>query len=104
MATQRWSQRVTQRSNALDLDQGVFTRSDPRSIARSLKRSADRCRRHKSDPYRSAMSMLTFYLNRAGKTLSAAQRRRLESAKDELRRLYGKQPTRSAAHAHGSRI
>ena len=92
MAKKRWSQRVTQRSNALDLDPGVFTRSDPRSIARSLKRSAERSRRRKADPYRSAMSMLTFYVNRAGKSLSAAQRRRLEAAKDELRKLYHRPP------------
>jgi hypothetical protein len=90
MAKTRWSQRVTQRSNALDLDPGVFTRTDPRSIARSLKRSAERSRRRKADPFRSAMSMLTFYINRAGKSLSAAQRKRLEAAKDELRRLYGR--------------
>src|ERR671925_286027 len=88
----RWSRRVTQTSNALDLDSGVFSRDDPRSIARSLKRSADRSRRRKSDPFRSAMSMLTFYINRAGKTLSATQRRRLEAAKDELRRLYKRPP------------
>jgi uncharacterized protein DUF3175 len=86
----RWSQRVTRESNALDLDSGVFTRTDPSSIARSLKRSAERSRRRKSEPYRSAMSMLTFYINRAGKSLSATQRRRLEKAKDELRRLYGR--------------
>jgi hypothetical protein len=97
MPKKRWSQRVTERSNALDLDPGVFTRSDPASIARSLKRSADRSRRRKSDPYRSAMSMLTFYMNRAGKTLSAAQRRRLEAAKDELRRLYRRPARRTAA-------
>lgn len=97
MATKkRWSQRVTERSDALDLDRGVFTRTDPRSIARSLKRSADRSRRRKSDPYRSAMSMLTFYVNRAGKSLSATQRRRLDRAKDELRKLY-KRPVRGAA-------
>jgi Protein of unknown function (DUF3175) len=96
MPTRRWSQRVTERSDALDLDQGVFTRSDPRSIARSLKRSADRSRRRKADPFRSAMSMLTFYINRAGKSLSATQRRRLEAAKDELRRLY-RRPPRSRA-------
>lgn len=94
MARKRWSQRVTERSNVLDLDPGVFTRTDPSSIARSLKRSADRSRRRKADPYRSAMSMLTFYINRAGKTLSATQRRRLEAAKDELRRLY-RRPSRS---------
>jgi len=90
MTKARWSQRVTQRSNALDLDPGVFTRSDPRSIARALKRSAERSRRRKADPFRSAMSMLTFYINRAGKSLPAAQRKRLEAAKDELRRLYGR--------------
>ena len=94
MARKRWSQRVTERSNALDLDPGVFTRSDPRGIARSLKRSADRSRRRKVDPYRSAMSMLTFYINRAGKTLSQTRRRRLEAAKDELRDLYGR-PSRT---------
>lgn len=86
----RWSQRVTQTSNALDLDQGVFSKSDARSIARSLKRSADRSKRRKSDPFRSAMSMLTFYINRAGKQLSKARRKRLEAAKEELRDLYGK--------------
>src|SRR5436853_3048494 len=86
----RWSQRVTQTSNALDLDQGVFSKDDPRSIARSLKRSADRSTRRKSDPFRSAMSMLTFYINRAGKQLSKARRKRLEAAKEELRDLYGK--------------
>jgi hypothetical protein len=92
MAKKRWSQRVTKSSNALDLDPGVFTRADPRSIARSLKRSAERSRRRKTDPFRSAMSMITFYINRAGKSLSAAQRRRLEAAKDELRRLYRRPP------------
>lgn len=84
----RWSQRVTQRSNALDLEQGVFTQRDPKRIARSLKRSAERSRRRKSDPYRSAMSMISFYVNRAGRQLSVAQRKRLDAAKDELRRLY----------------
>src|SRR3989442_2925050 len=92
----RWSQRVTQTSNALDLDQGVFSKDDPRSIARSLRRSADRSRRRKSDPFRSAMSMLTFYINRAGKQLSGSRRKRLEAAKEELRDLYGK-PRRKAA-------
>src|SRR6185503_16983711 len=84
----RWSLRVTETSNALDLDPGVFSRTDPRSIARSLKRSAERSRRRKSDPFRSAMSMLTFYINRAGKNLSKARRARLEDAKRELRLLY----------------
>jgi hypothetical protein len=86
----RWTQRVTATSNALDLEKGVFSREDPRSIARSLKRSADRSGRRKADPFRSAMSMLTFYLNRAGKKLSKDRRKRLETAKDELRALYGK--------------
>jgi hypothetical protein len=93
--TRRWSQRVTETSNALDLDAKVFTRRDPRSIARSLKRSAERSRRRKTDPYRSAMSMLTFYINRAGKSLSPTRRARLERAKDELRRLF-KRPARRA--------
>src|SRR5881396_1933929 len=86
----RWSQKVTETSSALDLDQGVFSKDDPRSIARSLKRSADRSRRRKSDPFRSAMSMLTFYINRAGKELSKSRRDRLEAAKEELRDLYGR--------------
>ena len=88
----RWSARVTTQSNALDLDQGVFTWKDPHRIALSLKRSADRSRRRKSDPYRSAMSMLTFYINRAGDNLSGSQRRVLERAKDELRKAFGKTP------------
>jgi len=86
----RWSQRVTETSDALDLERRVFAQDDPRSIARSLKRSAERSRRRKSNPYRSAISMLTFYLNRAGKTLPKTRRARLEAAKDELRKLYGK--------------
>jgi hypothetical protein len=86
----RWSQRVTETSNALDLDKGVFSRDEPRSIARSLKRSAERSRRRKGDPFRSAMSMLTFYINRAGKKLSKERRTRLEAAKEELRALFGK--------------
>jgi len=87
-AGRRWSQRVTQKSDALDLDRGVFTLKDPKRIAASLKRSAERSKRRKSDPYRSAMSMLTFYLNRAGKTLPATQKRTLQRAKDELRRQF----------------
>jgi hypothetical protein len=89
----RWSHRVTEKSNALDLEQGVFAKDDPRSIARSLKRSADRSRRRKSDPFRSAMSMLTFYINRAGKKLSQSKLKRLQAAKDELRELYGRSRT-----------
>lgn len=85
-----WSSRVTRESNALDLEPGVFTWSDPKRIARSLKRSALRSERRKSEPYRSAMSMLTFYINRAGKDLPAKQRSVLERAKDELRSEFGK--------------
>jgi len=84
----RWSQHVTQTSNALDLEQGVFAQRSPRKIAESLKRSAEKSQRRKSDPYRSAMSMLTFYINRAGKQLTPARRARLEAAKGELRALF----------------
>jgi len=87
--TRRWSQRVTRESDALDLEGRVFTRS-PKAIARSLKRSAERSRRRKSSPYRSAMSMLTFYINRAGRQLTRARRARLQAAKGELRALFGK--------------
>jgi len=86
----RWSARVTRESNALDLESKVFAKKDARAIARSLKRSAERSRRRKSSSYRSAMSMLTFYINRAGKNLSKSERARLEAAKKELRRLYGR--------------
>jgi Protein of unknown function (DUF3175) len=86
----RWSQRVTQTSDALTLDRGVFARDDPRSIARSLKRSAERSRRRKAGSYASAMSMLTFYINRAGRQLPASRKRKLTAAKRELRALYGK--------------
>jgi hypothetical protein len=86
----RWSQRVTEKSNALDLEEGVFAKDNPRDIARSLKRSAERSRRRKADPFRSAMSMLSFYINRAGKQLSQTKLKRLQSAKEELRELYGR--------------
>ena len=86
----RWSAAVTRNSDALDLARGVFTWKDPKRIAGSLKRSAERSRRRKADPYRSALSMLTFYLNRAGKNLPAGQRRTLQRAKDELRKQFGR--------------
>jgi len=86
----RWSARVTRESDALDLDRGVFSKRDPKQIAASLKRSAERSRRRKSDPYRSALSMLTFYINRAGKNLPAARRRTLQHAKGELRKQFGR--------------
>lgn len=85
-----WSAKVTRESHALDLEEGVFTWKEPSRIARSLKRSADASRQRKSAPYRSAMSMLTFYINRAGGNLDEAQRQVLEQAKAELRRLYGR--------------
>ncbi|HEY9229530.1 MAG TPA: DUF3175 domain-containing protein [Gemmatimonadaceae bacterium] len=86
----RWSAYATAHSNALDLDPQVFTWKDPSRIARSLKRSAEQSHRRKSDPYRSAMSMLTFYINRAGTNLSPTQLRVLERAKQELRHLFGR--------------
>ena len=89
-ARKRWSRAVTKGSDALDLQKGVFTLKDPKKIALSLKRSAQHSTRRKSDPYRSAMSMLVFYINRAGKTLPQADRVRLEKAKDELRKAFGK--------------
>ena len=85
----RWSQRVTHSSNALDLEHGVFTKT-ARGIALSLKRSAGQSRRRKGTPFQSAMSMLNFYINRAGRTLPAERKRVLAQAKAELRRLYGK--------------
>jgi hypothetical protein len=84
----RWSRRVTKQSNALDLEAGVFALEQPRAIAESLKRSADASRRRKSDPFRSAMSMLNFYINRAGRNLPRQRRARLEAAKEELRRIF----------------
>ena len=90
MPAKRWSQRVTETSNALDLEHGVFSKDDPRAIARSLKRSAEHSRRRKTDSFRSAMSMLNFYMNRAGRRLPKTRRAKLEKAKDALRDLYGK--------------
>jgi hypothetical protein len=83
-----WSAKVTRESRALDLEEGVFTWRDPRRIAQSLKRSAELSRRRKGTPFRSAMSMLNFYVNRAGKNLNSSQRHILERAKVELRRLF----------------
>ncbi|MGB5472556.1 MAG: DUF3175 domain-containing protein [Gammaproteobacteria bacterium] len=90
----RWSGKVTRESNALELEEGVFTWTDPKKIARSLQRSAESSSRRKSPPFRSAMSMLVFYINRAGSKLDGKQRRILERAKDELRLLYGRKPQR----------
>jgi translation initiation factor 2 alpha subunit (eIF-2alpha) len=88
--TKRWSARVTKHSNALDLEPKVFRSQSPRKIALSLKRSAERSKRRKAKPYQSAMSMLNFYINRAGKNLSKSRKRTLERAKDELREVFGR--------------
>lgn len=88
--SRRWSADAARRSNALDLERGVFTRADPREIAASLKRSAETSLRKKTDSFRSAMSMLNFYINRAGANLSTMRRRILTRAKDELRRQFGR--------------
>jgi hypothetical protein len=89
-SSKRWSQRVTRESDALDLKHGVFTLRDPKRIAASLKRSAERSSRRKAVAYRSALSMLTFYINRAGKTLPKTQRNRLQRAKSELKHQFGR--------------
>jgi hypothetical protein len=89
-SSKRWSQRVTRESNALDLKHGVFTLRDPKRIAVSLKRSAERSSHRKASAYRSALSMLTFYINRAGKTLPKTQRDRLQRAKTGLKHQFGK--------------
>ena len=89
-SSRRWSARVTRESDALDLKKGVFSKRSPKAIALSLKRSAERSHRRKSDPYRSAMSMLTFYINRAGKNLPAGRRKILLRAKGELRQAFGR--------------
>ncbi|WP_298877256.1 DUF3175 domain-containing protein [uncultured Bradyrhizobium sp.] len=90
-APKRWSQRVTKESDALDLKRGVFKLTSPKKIAASLKRSAEHSTRRKTGAYRSALSMLTFYINRAGKTLPKTQRERLEKAKVELKRAFGRE-------------
>ncbi len=87
----KWSARVTRESDALDLEEGVFTWSDPALIAQSLKRSADSSTRRRAEPFQSAMSMLNFYINRAGKNLNPDQKRILDQAKEELRALYGRE-------------
>jgi hypothetical protein len=89
-AAHKWSQDVTEHSDALDLEKDVFTRDDPKSIALSLKRSAEHSHRRKGSPFQSAMSMLTFYINRAGKDLPTKQKKVLEKAKEELRAAFGR--------------
>jgi hypothetical protein len=96
-SAKRWSQDVTEHSHALDLEKGVFSLKDPKRIAASLKRSAEASKRRKADPYRSAMSMLVFYINRAGKSLGEKDRARLEKAKAELRKVFGKAPAKAGS-------
>ena len=90
VAKHKWSAEVTEHSDALSLEEHIFESDDPKRIARSLKHSADTSDHRKAEPFRSAMSMLTFYINRAGKNLPAKQKKVLERAKDELRALYGR--------------
>jgi Protein of unknown function (DUF3175) len=92
----KWSAEVTEHSDALDIRDRIFTSGNPDKIARSLKESAEASHRRKSDPFRSAMSMLTFYINRAGKNLSRSQRKTLEQAKDRIRVAFGRQVRGSA--------
>ena len=89
-AQNKWSGEVTKHSDALDLEPHIFESDDPREIADSLKRSAEHSNRRKGSAYQSAMSMLTFYINRAGKNLPASRKKKLEAAKDELRKAFGK--------------
>lgn len=89
---ENWSGKVTRGSDALDLEPHVFEKDDPRAIAASLKRSAEKSHRRKAEPFRSAMSMLTFYINRAGKNLPKERKDVLEKAKDELRIAFGREP------------
>jgi hypothetical protein len=91
-STRKWSARVTERSDAMTLEDSVFKQRSPTAIAQSLKHSAERSHRRKSPPFRSAMSMLNFYINRAGKNLSATRLRTLERAKDKLREAFGRAP------------
>jgi hypothetical protein len=98
MPKKRWSADVTKHSDALDLESGVFASQDPHEVAVSLKHSAESSTRRKSDPFRSAMSMLNFYINRAGKNLSARRRSVLLRAKDELRSAFGRERKSSTKH------
>jgi len=90
-AKKKWSADVTEHSDALDLEEHIFESDDPRKIARSLKRSAEHSDKRKAEPFQSAMSMLNFYINRAGKNLPARQKKVLEQAKDELRTAFGRE-------------
>src|SRR5579862_2562848 len=96
MPTKKWSHEVMEHSDALDLESGVFLKRTPGAIAKSLKRSAEHSKRRKASPFASAMSMLNFYINRGGKNLTAAQKAKLEKAKDELRKEFGRAPKTAA--------
>ncbi len=91
----KWSAKVTEKSDSLDLEPNIFESTNPKEIARSLKRSSEESNRKKSSPFQSAMSMLTFYINRAGSNLDAKQKDILEQAKDELRKVFGREPKNS---------
>ena len=90
-ALKKWSKKVTQTSNAMDLEKDVFKQKKPKAIAKSVKRSAEKSKRKKAGPFQSAMSMINFYENRAGKNLEAGQKKVLDNSKDELRKLYGRE-------------
>lgn len=95
-AKKKWSGKVTATSNALDLESHIFESNDPVRIANSLKHSAEVSKRRKAMPFQSAMSMLTFYINRAGRNLSESQKQTLEKAKNELRKAFGREPVHKA--------
>jgi len=90
-APKKWSKKVTQTSNAMDLEKDVFKQKNPKAIAKSVKRSAEKSKRKKAGPFQSAMSMINFYENRGGKNLKASQKKVLDNSKDELRKLYGRE-------------
>lgn len=94
----KWSNKVTEKSHAMDLEPGVFTKKTPRGVAQSLKRSAEQSHARKSEPFRSAMSMLTFYMNRAGKKLPKNEAEKLTQAKVELRKLFGRDRAGAPKH------
>jgi len=90
-APKKWSKKVTEHSNAMDLEKDVFKQTDPKKIAESVKRSAEKSKRRKAKPFQSAMSMINFYENRGGKNISAEQKKILDESKNELRKLFGRE-------------
>ena len=90
-ATKKWSKKVTEHSDAMDLKKDIFKQKDPKKIAESVKRSAEKSKRRKAGPFQSAMSMINFYENRAGKNLSVSQKKVLDKSKNELRKLFGRE-------------